>query len=667
MSTLNPQQRQAIEHIHGPLLVLAGAGSGKTRVITEKIAHLIGRCRFDPRTVAALTFTNKAAREMQARLGALMPKGAAKGVRVSTFHSLGLTLVRAEHGLLGYKAGFTLFDAADAQALINELAGGRKQAPADTQPLISQWKSSLVEPEQALQAAEDDRQIAAARLYALYQRHLRAYNAVDFDDLIRLPTRLFQADSEALERWRNRLHYLLVDEYQDTNTAQYQLFKLLAGPRGAFTVVGDDDQSIYAWRGARPENLGQLRHDFPTLEMIKLEQNYRSHGHILQAANGLIERNARLFEKRLWSAYGPGDRVRVLACADGEAEAERVVAELLSHRIRFSRRLGDYAILYRSNHQARPFERVLRERNVAYRLSGGQSFFERSEVKDVIAYLRLLTNPDDDAAFLRIVNVPRRELGAATLEKLGAYAQGRRISLFQAAREIGLTGNLPERPGRLLRQFADWAENLARRAESEPPAALTRQLLADIDYSHWLQETHRERRQAEKRLRAVDDLINWMARLSSDDGGGKSFSEVVSHLGLMDILERRDDKPDSGRVHLMTLHAAKGLEFDHVFLVGVEEDTLPHRNSIAQDTLEEERRLLYVGITRARRSLTLTFARQRRLRGEAMDCEPSRFLEELPQDVLAWEGKPGTPAPAAETRQRGEGHLAALRDLLDAD
>ncbi len=666
MPSLNPQQRQAIEHIHGPLLVLAGAGSGKTRVITEKIAYLIRRCGLQPRSIAAVTFTNKAAREMQARLSGLL-EGGSKGVNVSTFHSMGLTILRREHRRLGYKAGFTIFDAADAQNLINELGGGRNQAPPDAQHLISQWKNGLVEPEQALSTAEDEHHAAVARLYSAYQRNLKAYNAVDFDDLIAVPTRLFQTDAEALEEWRQRLHYLLVDEYQDTNAAQYQLFRLLAGPRAAFTVVGDDDQSIYAWRGARPENLHHLRDDFPTLQVIKLEQNYRSHGHILQAANGLIARNPRLFEKKLWSAFGAGDRLRVIACGSGEAEAERVVAELLSHRIRFNNRLGDYAILYRSNHQARLFERVLRERNVAYRLSGGQSFFERSEVKDVIAYLRLLVNPDDDAAFLRIVNVPRRELGAATLEKLGAYAQQRHISLFQAAREIGLTQNLPERPSRLLRQFVDWAENLAREAESESPAVLTRQLLNDIDYVHWLEESHRERRQVEKCVRAVDDLLKWMAHLASEDGGGKSFTDVVSHLGLMDILERRDDEPDADRVHLMTLHAAKGLEFDHVFLVGVEEDTLPHRNSIEQDTLEEERRLLYVGITRARRTLTLSFARQRKRNGEAVDCECSRFLEELPEEVLEWEGKPGQPLPPEEQRQRGESHLAGLRDLLGAD
>ncbi len=665
---LNPQQRQAVRHIDGPLLVLAGAGSGKTRVITEKIAYLLGHCRIGASHIAAVTFTNKAAREMRERVAALVPRQNARGLTVCTFHSLGLRILRTEHAALGYKPGMTIFDAADTLALLKQLAPGDtrdESVAAQAQRLISAWKNELIDADTAATQATSTIEAGTARLYAAYQRHLKAYNAVDFDDLITAPVLLFQAHPEVLEKWHCRLHYLLVDEYQDTNAAQYQLLRLLAGPRGAFTVVGDDDQSVYAWRGAQPQNLARLREDFPTLEVVKLEQNYRSTGRILNTANGLIERNPRLFEKRLWSALGPGEPLRVMPCANGDEEAERVVSELLGSRIRHRRQFGDYAILYRSNHQARPFEHLLRSRSVPYHLSGGQSFFDKTEIKDLVAYLRLLVNPTDDAAFLRIINVPRRELGAATLEKLGTYAGERQLSLFEAAREIHLSGRLPERPARRLRQFTEWAESLAQSGESTDAATIVRTLLRDIDYEQWLHSGHKDRRQVERRLATIGELVDWIRRLSADDeGGGRNLTEVVGHLGLMDIIESRDADGHGDRVHLMTLHAAKGLEFDHVFLVGMEEGTLPHRNSLDQGALEEERRLLYVGITRARRSLTLSFAHRRRRHGELLDCEPSRFLNELPADDLEWEGKRPKLAPQ-ERLQRGEAGIAALRDLLE--
>jgi ATP-dependent DNA helicase Rep len=392
--------------------VLAGAGSGKTRVITHKLAYLIRDCGIAARHIAAVTFTNKAAREMKQRVGGLLHGKESSGLIVSTFHTLGLNILKREHARLGYRPGFSIFDAQDSTALLRELwqQAANDSSVEQVQVRISHWKNGLLSPEAALAQAQDEGELAAARVFALYQQHLRAYNAVDFDDLIRYPVQLLQEHRAVLETWEHRIRYLLVDEYQDTNASQYQLVKLLMGRRGALTVVGDDDQSVYAWRGARPENLRLLAEDFPKLKVIKLEQNYRSTRRILRAANHLIARNPHVFEKRLWSELGEGDPIRVLHCRDEEHEAERVVSELLHYQLRHRASLRDYAILYRGNYQARVFERVLREHRIPYFLSGGTSFFERVEIKDIMAYLRLLVNHDDDNAFLRIINTPRREI-----------------------------------------------------------------------------------------------------------------------------------------------------------------------------------------------------------------------------------------------------------------
>lgn len=660
---LNPQQRAAVEHRDGPLLVLAGAGSGKTGVITHKIAHLAAS-GYAPERIAAVTFTNKAAREMAARAAQLIPGRDGRGVMVSTFHSLGLRILGKEHAAAGLKPGFSIFDADDTDKLLAGLMGSDSERRKAARAAISRWKSTLVSPTQALANAEDENDAGFARAYDQYQRHLSAYNAVDFDDLLYRPVRMLADQPEIRERWQNRFAYLLVDEYQDTNGAQYELFKRLTGVRGAFTVVGDDDQSIYAWRGARPGNISELGHDFPQLDVIKLEQNYRSCGHILSAANQLIQGNERLYEKNLWSALGPGERVRVLPCPDEASEAERVVSELLSHRLRTGGQLGDYAILYRSNHQARPFERMLRERNIPYRVSGGKSFFDRGEIRDLVAYMRLLTNPDDDAAFLRVVNLPRREIGPATLETLGRYAGERGHSLFDAARGIGLTGRLGERSGRRLEEFTHWASELMRQSESAAPASLMQQLMSDIGYIDWLRDTAGNQRQAERRAQIVNEFMDWLQRNDeADDGQSRSLGDIVSKLGLLDFLER-DDRADSNQVQLLTLHAAKGLEFDHVYLAGVEEGVLPHHNSLADDNEAEERRLMYVGITRARKSLTLTWCRARKRAGTDEEREPSRFLEELPADELLWEGR-GHECDSAASRQRGREHLAGLKALLN--
>jgi len=642
--------------------VLAGAGSGKTRVITRKIAHLIGRCGLAPEHVAAVTFTNKAAREMRARAARLLPAAAAQALTVCTFHTLGLRILRREARRFGYRPGFSIFDAQDAANLLRELlraAGDARPDPAPLQWRISAWKNDLVDPEQAAAAASDPAALAAAEFYAAYQRHLQAFNAVDFDDLIVRPVVLFRDHPELLGAWRERLRYLLVDEYQDTNGAQYALVQQLVGGRRGLTVVGDDDQSIYAWRGARPENLQRLEQDFPDLRVIRLEQNYRSAGRILKAANALIAHNPHLYQKRLWSALGYGEPLRVLRCEDEAHEARRVTSALLEHRFRSGSRFGDYAILYRGNHQSRPFEAALREARIPHQVSGGTAFFDRAEVKDVVGYLRLLANPDDDAAFLRVVNAPRRGIGPTTLEALGRYAQQRGRGLLATCADLGLASHVSGAPLERLRRFADWVARTATRARAEAdPVALVGDLLDQSGYRAWLLKSARDPRGAERRLDHVDALLDWLTQAAAELRGG--LEALVDRLCLQDLLER--DDPAGDRVALMTLHAAKGLEFPHVFVVGMEEGLLPHRSSVDSGDLDEERRLAYVGITRAQQTLTFSLAARRRRARQLQSCTPSRFLDELPREELVFEG--GGDEDPVQKQARGRAALAHLRALV---
>ena len=666
-NTLNPQQLAAVKLIDKPLLVLAGAGSGKTRVITEKIAYLI-RQGIPARQIAAVTFTNKAAREMKSRVARIVSDQDSRGLRVSTFHSLGLDILRAEYKTLGFKAGMSLFDEQDKLSLLRQLVTHSQTHDPDAvdrySNLIGQWKNAFVGHEQALQFAESPEMHAAALLYHQYDRSLKAYNAVDFDDLIGLPVKLFQQHPQVLEKWQNKIRYLLVDEYQDTNITQYQLVKALVGKLGRFTVVGDDDQSIYAWRGAQPENLSQLQHDFNRLEVIKLEQNYRSAGRILKVANHLIANNPHTFEKKLWSNLGYGDPLRVLQHKHEQAEAKQVVAEIVHHRFRTGGGYGDYAILYRGNHQSRLFETELRENNIPYFISGSTSFFAYSEIKDILAYLRLMVNHDDDAAFLRIINTPRREIGPSTLEKLGAYANERHISLFSACAELGLQTRVAENALLRLRRFCDWMTTTARKIEAENGFALIRNLVDEIQYPQWLDENSKTPASAERKLKNVYDLIDWLERIANrDENDVMGLSEVIAKVMLLDILDRQNEQEAGDQVSLMTLHAAKGLEFPHVFLIGMEENLLPHQNSIESDNIEEERRLAYVGITRAQQSLTFSYCSHRKRYGEMTECEASRFLAELPQDELEWPNK--KQLPPEEVKQRGKASLAALKSMLN--
>jgi len=677
MHSLNDRQQKAVKHIDTPALVLAGAGSGKTRVITEKIAYLIRKCDVKSHNIYAVTFTNKSAKEMKERVTKLLKNENTTGLNVSTFHNLGLNIIRREYKALGYKSNFSIMDAADSGQILKELMHKQTLDPEvldGVQWDISNWKNAHISPEDAINKAEDAQDKARAILYQAYQKQLKAYNAVDFDDLIGLPVKLFTENPEILQKWQNKVRYLLVDEYQDTNAAQYALVKQLVGVQARFTVVGDDDQSIYAWRGAQPENLAMLKEDFPALELIKLEQNYRSTNRILKSANQLIANNPHVFEKTLWSDMGAGDPLRVIACANENQEVERVVSEIIVHKFKYKTKNRDYAILYRGNHQARLMERALREQNIQYVISGGKSFFDHAEIKDIMSYLRIIVNPDDDAAFLRIVNTPRREIGASTLEKLATYATGRDISLFEATQEFGLTTILSDKALKRVQHFGDqllsWMQE-ADSAQGEEVPSFVRQLVEKIEYDNWIHENSSNPKTAERRINNVRDLILWIERIVKkaleQDGEEKRLETIVTHMALMDMMERNESENEHDMVSLMTLHASKGLEFPHVFLIGMEEELLPHKQNLESPGLEEERRLAYVGITRAQRSLTMTYATKRRKYGEDMRCEPSRFLEELPPESLQWEGKPGVVVSKEEQLETGNAHIANLKSFLKRD
>ncbi|AVN36273.1 DNA helicase Rep [Serratia marcescens] len=665
---LNPSQQQAVEFVTGPCLVLAGAGSGKTRVITNKIAHLIHHCGYQARHIAAVTFTNKAAREMKERVSQTLGRKEARGLMISTFHTLGLEIIKREYVALGMKSNFSLFDDQDQLALLKELTEkwleSDKTLVAQLISTISNWKNDLIDPQRAAALARSERDKLFAHCYGLYHAHMRACNVLDFDDLILLPTLLLQRNEEVRERWQQRIRYLLVDEYQDTNTSQYELVKLLVGNRARFTVVGDDDQSIYSWRGARPQNLVLLKEDFPALQVIKLEQNYRSSERILKAANILIANNPHVFEKRLFSELEYGEELKVVTANNEDHEAERVVGELIAHHFVKKTNYGDYAILYRGNHQSRVFEKMLMQNRIPYKISGGTSFFSRPEIKDLLAYLRVLTNPEDDSAFLRIVNTPKREIGPATLQKLGEWANQRNKSLFHASFDLGLSQYLTGRGLESLQRFTHWLGGIAQQAEREPVAAV-RDLIRGVDYESWLFETSTSPKAAEMRMKNVNTLFGWMTEMleGSDLDEPMTLTQVVTRFTLRDMMERGESEEELDQVQLMTLHASKGLEFPYVFLVGMEEGLLPHQSSIDEDNVDEERRLAYVGITRAQKELIFTLCRERRQYGELVRPEPSRFLLELPQDDLAWETERKVVSPQ-ERMQKGQSHLANIRAQL---
>ena len=647
-SQLNAAQREAVLYLDGPALVLAGAGSGKTRVITQKIGYLIRDCGYQALGIVALTFTNKAAREMDERVKSMMDPALSKGVTISTFHSLGVRILREEATHAGLKQQFSILDADDALAIVQDLlATTDKGRIRGVQQTISLWKNGLTDPDEAAKLATTPNELEAARVYRSYNATLSAYQAVDFDDLIALPAQIFAQQPEIREKWQARVRYLLVDEYQDTNVCQYRLVQLLTGQRAMFTAVGDDDQAIYAWRGATIENLANLTKDYPAIRVIKLEQNYRSSQRILTAANQVISHNPKLFEKKLWSEHGTGEAISVVVMDDEQTEAESVAMKVSAARFEKQAEWRDFAILYRGNHQARVVEQAMRNLRIPYTVSGGQSFFDKAEVRDILSYLRLIANDADDPAFIRAATTPKRGIGQATLQTLGQYAGMRGISLFEATFEIGLEAKLNQRQLEPLRAFGEFINRIQYRAgkvavgQAVRPAEAADVLLDDliqaVDYERYLYDNFDEK-PAQSRWQNILELMNWLKRKSEEDHMG--LFDLVQHVALITMLERIDDKePDA--VKLSTLHASKGLEYPHVYLLGVEEGLLPHMGRDDEDVdaaraadilverVQEERRLMYVGITRAQRSLHLSWCKKRRRAREDVSRDPSRFIAEM--------------------------------------
>jgi ATP-dependent DNA helicase Rep len=657
-NTLNPAQLQAVHHLSGPCLVLAGAGSGKTRVITHKIARLL-QAGLRPKQIAAITFTNKAAQEMRERAKGLIGAKAAKDLVVSTFHSLGVRILREDGVRVGLKAQFSILDSDDVMGVLRDAGSATDNKLArQWQWTISLWKNQGLDSDAALRVAKDDNEVVAARVMKLYEDRLAAYQAVDFDDLISLPLKLLQRDAEARAKWQDTFHHVLVDEYQDTNAVQYELLKALVSSdnprqRGMFTAVGDDDQSIYGWRGATIDNLRRLPQDWPELQVIPLEQNYRSTGSILRAANNVIAGNPKLFEKKLWSEFGDGDPVRLIECDGEEHEAERAVAfiqglraqggavadDRASGQIKFA----DFAILYRANHMARVFEQKLRAAQIPYKVSGGQSFFDRAEIKDLCAWLRLLVNQDDDPAFLRAVTTPKRGIGHTTLGKLGEFSGQWKMSMFEALFSKTLAAQLGPKAIGSLHEFGRYINELEHRAKhttgAEDAKALLMGWLKDIGYEQYLYDSEDSEKLAASRWTNVLDFVDWVARrcggeLRNEGGSFESEKQTVLQVAqtISVIISLAERSEEQDQVTLSTLHASKGLEWPHVMLVGVNEGLLPFKSDgedMTPQRLEEERRLMYVGITRARTTLAVSTLRRRKKGRETVAGIPSRFILEM--------------------------------------
>ncbi len=656
MLKLNPAQKAAIGHIETPLLVLAGAGSGKTRVITEKIAWLISKNHFDPNQIAAITFTNKAAKEMRTRLGKK-----ASEVLVSTFHSLGWQIIKGHPEAIGRRRGLSILDQHSAFDLVKELLppGAPNDMVWAVQAGIGRYKDTGIDANEATRLVNDESSAQAASIYQRYDERLKALNAVDFDDLIRLPLVLFK-NPEIRHHWHQRIGYLLVDEYQDTSLAQYQLMQALVGDRPGLTAVGDDDQSIYGWRGARADNLVHLERDYPSLKVIKLEQNYRSSGYILQSANHLIAHNPHVFEKRLWSEMGLGDRISIMGYANDADEAENVARDIMGAHHAHRTPWGECAVLYRSNQQARAMELALRELAIPYVVSGGPSWFDAREIRDGLSYLRLLLNPNDNPAFMRVANAPKRGLGSVAMAGLGQFANQHNKSLFEAALSDAFQQSAPPKAAQAFRGLTNLLIDFNDQIERNGlPAigSIFKEMMDHMAYLDWV-SANDEIKQKDRRRRNLKDLIGWLDRL------GKEELSAEALLARLSLVAGPDDDRHDGKdlVRLMTLHAAKGLEFDRVWLIGCEEGMLPHTRSLDDGQIEEERRLMYVGITRAKRVLTITHCAQRRRGGEVASAEPSRFLQELPEDAIDW--------PQASGREKVTGddakaNIAALKALLE--
>lgn len=658
---LNPQQQKAVEYTASPLLVLAGAGCGKTRVITEKMAFLVRRGLTPVSGIYAITFTNKAAKEMAQRAAQLVPDG--DQINISTFHALGLQILKKEIKRTDYQPGFSLLDGSETLKILKELlpAGIKKDVVSQLQWQISGWKNAGLAPDEVEHGVP-----MAIEVYQQYMVHMKHINAMDFDDLILQALWLLQSDVSVRRRWQDQINYLMVDEYQDTNASQYQMLKLLVGEGGHLTCVGDDDQSIYGWRGAQPENLQLLQQDFPTLKVQKLEQNYRSSSTILEAANAVVLNNPHPFEKKIWSDLGQGDAIHIRAYESPEMEAISVVNDLLYHHRVAQIDWGEFAILYRSNHQAKLLEQQMRAQQIPYHMSGGRSFFDYTEIKDMMAYLRLLVNPRDNAAFLRIVNTPKRGLGLTTVKHISQSAGRLGIPFFQAAKTPAVLSQLAPNIQSKLAHFCDLIDS--HQKMKGRPDEVAQSLFKQVDYINWVDSNANNKVAKINKVKLVKDCLKWMAALSQNKA--KDMDELLDYLSL----QTDPDDEDTSGVKMMTLHAAKGLEFSQVYMVGVEEGILPHRNSLADDAdqggeqgVEEERRLMYVGMTRAMHNLRLSYVTKRKNRfseEEVTHFGPSRFIDEIPLSMAS--GHPKEEKSEAEVRKTNSDNFAAMIAMLKA-
>ncbi|MBF5007555.1 ATP-dependent helicase [Diaphorobacter caeni] len=655
---LNLAQLQAVHYTEGPCLVLAGAGSGKTRVITHKIGKLIEN-GLAPKRIAAITFTNKAAAEMRERATGLIGRQA-KDVLVCTFHALGVRMVREDGHALGLKPQFSILDQDDVTGILKDCAGGTTDVATarQWQWTISGWKNNGWDARKALAMAQDDNDRSIALIMQRYEERLTAYQSVDFDDLIGMPMRLLKHHPEVREKWQRLLGHVLVDEYQDTNATQYELLKMLVGERAHFTAVGDDDQSIYGWRGATLDNLKKLPIDYPNLKLIKLEQNYRSTSAILRAANNVIQPNPKLFPKTLFSELGEGEPVRIVDCDTEEHEAERTVARIQSLRASHNPQPAwkDFAVLYRANHQAKPIEKALRKANIPYKVSGGTSFFDRAEIKDLCAWFRLWINSDDDPAFLRAITTPKRGIGHTTLGKLGEFSAQHKLSMFGSLFNHMLEAMLPRKAHESLLEFGRYVNDLEYRARhtlgTDASRAFMMDWLKEIGYEQHLYDSEDSETVAAARWSNVLEFCDWMVQRAGgkiEDAAGttmqtetKSLLEVTKNIALLSTISEREQEQDM--VVLSTLHASKGLEWPHVVLAGVTEGMLPFKlddddgkqQKVSDETaqrLQEERRLMYVGITRAQRTLAVSWTKRRKKGRDMVTTQPSRFIAEMGLDA----------------------------------
>ncbi|XBC42810.1 MAG: 3'-5' exonuclease [Buchnera aphidicola (Kaburagia rhusicola ensigallis)] len=633
---LNINQNKAVHYISGPCLILAGAGSGKTQVIIKKIIHLVDKCHFNPKNIFAITFTNKAANEMKNRITNQLASHVVKQLTVSTFHALGLNIIKCERNYLNIQSNFSIFDEQDQISVLKNITKKKDKTFLKTVRFaISSWKNKLMDSYNAKINAQSDLEKDYASYYELYELYLKSCNTLDFDDLLFLPTLLLKSKTFLQQKWEKKIQYLLVDEYQDTNSIQYELIKLLNINCPNFTLVGDDDQSIYSWRGARVHNFLLLKTDYPKLRIIKLEHNYRSSGRILKIANYLIKKNPHIFEKKLFSNLEYGSIVNIISAKNEEEEAKLVLRRILAHKYLNTNKYQDYAILYRNNYQVKIFEKTLINFKIPYNIVTSSSFFSRPEIKDLLAYLKLILNPNDDIAFLKIINKPPRGIGIITLNKLKEWSKKRKQSLFYSSSDFGLQFILTPRSFDALQKFLFLIKTLTEDIYTQPIVMLNN-LVSNIEYDTWLFKTVKSLKLYEISIKNMHMLLNWMVELikkHKNPDKSHALSEILTQFILHNELEDKNRNGD--KVQLMTLHASKGLEFAYVFIVGMEEGVLPHKSSVSNN-IDEERRLMYVGITRAKKELFLSYSETRYQYGETIYTSPSRFLLELPKNDVFW-------------------------------